>query len=205
MMNENKFKSICSLSYEFFKVLKDEYSIYLSSSKKEFMNKFDVFKFYKIINDVNLPRIFYMGETYYLNSYYNLDDIESFIPFLCLNSLVSNLNPLKIGLIEEELSYLKGKYNLNINTNFDREAEVASIVSKSLLNNIPFKVVFKESDSDIVNYLQEETNSEVALCYYSISKQMKGIRNNKDYYCIEDVDYSSVIDYLYDFIGAKVR
>ena len=117
-----------------------------------------------------------------------------------------NLNPLKIGLIEEEILYLNDKYNLDIKTNFNNELEVARIVSRSLLNNIPFKVVFKESDSDIVNYLQEESQSDTAICYYNVSRQMKNMRKVDDYFnSSKEIDYSNICDYLYDFIGRKLK
>ncbi|MBQ8892273.1 MAG: hypothetical protein IJ068_05400 [Bacilli bacterium] len=205
-MNESQFKNICNLSTNFFQILKDEYNIYLSDRKKEFIDNLNIFKFYKVINDSKMPNIFFLGGTYYLNSYYDLSNIESFIPFLCFSSIVSNINPLKIGLIEEEIVYLNNKYNLDIKTNFPDELEVASIVSQSILNNIPFKVIFKDSDSDIVNYLQEETSSDIAICYYSVSKQMKNMRKVDDYFNVNKrLDYSNICDYLYDFIGRKVK
>lgn len=205
-MDENMFKNICNLSIEIFQILKKEYSIYLSDKKKEFIDKIDILKFYKIVNNSNLPNIFFIDNTCYLNTYYDLNNIELMVPYLCFVSIVNNINPLKIGLIEKEISFLRDKYNLNIKNNFQSELEVANIVSKSILNNIPFKVIFKESDSDIVNYLQEETSSDIAICYYSISKQMKSIRKNNDYFNPSIVpDYSSICDYLYDFIGTKVK
>ena len=205
-MDENRFKNICELSINFFRILTDEYGIYLSDKKKEFLDKIDIFKFYKVINDSSLPNIFFLGGTCYLNSYYDLNNIESLIPFLCFSSIISNLNPLKIGLIEEEILYLNDKYNLDIKTNFNNELEVARIVSRSLLNNVPFKVVFKESDSDIVNYLQEESQSDTAICYYNVSRQMKNMRKVDDYFnSSKEIDYSNICDYLYDFIGRKLK
>ena len=205
-MDENKLSEIYDLSTKIFDILKKEYEIYLSSSKKEFLSNLDISKFYKVINKRNMPSIFYIGDTYYLNTYYNLDNILSIVPFLCLSSLVTNLNPLKIGLIEEELLSLKDKYNLDIAINYPRELEVAKIVSSGILNDIPFKIIFKDSDTEIVNYLQEEINSSCAFCYYNVSKQMKKIRVGSNYFNKEDdIDYSLVIDYLYDFIGHKVK
>ena len=205
-MSEDVINHMCSLSQEFFKIIKEEYSIYLSEEKKNFLNNVDISKLYKIISNSELPNIFYLGGTYYFNNYYKFENIEKMIPFLCLSSIISNLNPLKIGLIEVELLNLKIKYNLNIDINFASELEVADIVSRSLLNNIPFKIIFKDSDSDIVNYLQEEENSEIALCYYNVSKQMKYLRNKiNDFQSNINIDYSTIIDYIYDFIGTKVR
>ncbi len=202
----NKLSSICSLSLEVFTILKKEYNIYLSKEKEDFLDKLDINNFYKIINNAYLPPICFIGDKYYLNNYYNLDNIEGLVPFLCLASLVNNLNPLKIGLIEEELLYLKDKYNLNINVYFNEELEVANIVSKKLLLDIPFKVIFKDSDIDIVNYLVEESNSIIGLVYYNVSKKMKDIRKNRDLFSVNsDINYEEVKNYLYDFIGSKVR
>ena len=202
----NKISSICSLSLEVFTILKKEYEVYLSEEKKDFLNKLNIDNFYKVINNTYLPPIYFIGDKYYLNSYYNLDNIESLVPFLCLSSLVTNLNPLKIGLIEKELLDLKDKYDLNIKTYFKEELEIADIVSKTLLVDIPFKVIFKESDVDIVNYLVEDASSDIGLTYYNISKKMKDIRKNTDYFSFNsNINYEEVKDYLYDFIGNKVR
>jgi len=202
----NKISSICSLSLEVFTILKKEYEVYLSEDKKDFLNKLNIDNFYKVINNTYLPPIYFIGDKYYLNSYYNLDNIESLVPFLCLSSLVTNLNPLKIGLIEKELLDLKDKYDLNIKTYFKEELEIADIVSKTLLVDIPFKVIFKESDVDIVNYLVEDASSDIGLTYYNISKKMKDIRKNTDYFSFNsNINYEEVKDYLYDFIGNKVR
>ena len=203
---DNKLSNIYNLSLEVFKILKDEYSIYLSKEKKEFLENLNINNFYKVVNNSYLPSIFYIGDKYYLNSYYNLDNLESLIPFLCLASLTSNLNPLKIGLIEEELLYLKDKYNLDIDTYFKEELEIAKLVSKSVLLDVPFKIIFKESDIDIVNYLVEEKGSNDGLIYYNISKKMKEIREKDDYFTKEkNFDYEEVKDYLYDYIGSKVK
>lgn len=202
----NELSSICSLSLEVFKILKREYNIYLSNEKIEFIDNLEINKFYKKINNSYLPPIFFIGNTYYLNSYYNLTNIENLVPFLCLSSLVNNLNPLKVGLIEKELDYLYDKYNITGNTYFPKEKEIADIVSKTILEDIPFKVIFKDTDTDIINYLVEEKGSNEAIIYYNVSKKMKDIKNNNDIFNFNDkLDYTSVEDYLYDFIGNKIK
>ena len=203
-MNDDKLKKICCLSHEIFELMKKEYSPFLSNEKLAFINNIDINNFYKVINDKNLPVIYFIGDKYYLNTYYNLDNIELIIPFLCLSSLVDSLNPLKIGLIEEELALLSSKYNLNIEPFFKKEYDIARIVSQSLLVDIPFKIIFKDSDSDIVKYLVEEKGSSVAISYKNIAIQMKKIKGNSSNYQEDDLDYSSVYDYLYDYIGSKV-
>ena len=203
---DNMLEKINKMSYDIFEILKKEYEIYLSNDKKEFIDNIDINNLYKIIDDKNYPPIYFIDNKYYLNTYYNLDCIYLLIPFLCLRSLVDNLNPLKIGLIEYELEYLKEKYNLQINPFFKEELEVASIVSKTLLNNIPFKVIFKESDTDIVSYLVEEVGYDIGMCYYNISSKMKKMRKNKNYFDTKlIINYENIKDYLYDFIGSKVK
>ena len=204
-MNDIDLSNIYSLTLKIFTILKNEYSIYLSNDKIKFLDNIDVFKFYKIINNNSLPPIYYLGEQYYLNNYYDLSKIEELIPFLCLSSLVNNLNPLKVGLIEEELEYLKDKYEINILMYHKNEKEVASIISKSILSDIPFKVIFKESDVDIVNYLREEKGSKIGLFYYEISKKMKDKYKSDNYYIDNSVDYSEIIDNIYDFVSSKIR
>ena len=203
---KNKLENICRLSLDIFTIIRNEYSIYLSSEKKDFLDKLDVNNFYKIVNDASLPIVFFMGDKYYLNAYYNLDNIEKLVPFLCLASLVTNLNPLKLGLIEVELLYLKNKYDLDINTYFVNEFEVADLINEAILINVPSKVIFKENDSDIFSYLTEELGSNYALCYYNVSSSMKKIRGNENYFSdFKERDYSEIIDYLYQFISNKVR
>ncbi|MBR3660958.1 MAG: hypothetical protein IKN63_03530 [Bacilli bacterium] len=203
---ENKLKEICRLSLDIFTIIKEEYSIYLSPEKGKFLANLNIDNFYKIINKASLPEIFFMGDKYYLNSYYNFNNIEKLIPFLCLSSLITNLNPLKIGLIEVELSYLKNKYNLDIDTYFVKELEVANLVNEAMLINVPYKVIFKESDSDIFSYLTEELGSNYAICYNNVSLAMKKIWGNRNYFKEhKEIDYLEVIDYIYTFIINKVK
>ena len=198
--------NIYSLSLKMFTILKEEYSRYLSNDKLNFLENLDIFNFYKIVDNKNIPPIYYMGDKYYINSNFDLTKLEKIVPFLCLSSLCSNLNPLKIGMIEEELLYLKDKYKLNITTYFYKELEVSKLISKTILLDVPFKIIFKESDSDIVNYLTVECGSPIGICYLNTSKKMKEIKNNLNYFVEDDnVDYSIVIDYIYDFISYKIR
>jgi len=195
------FDDIYNLSQKIFTLIKSEYSIYLNKDKLKFLNDLDVHKFYKIVNDKEMDKIFYLGDICYINEYYDINILEM-VPFFCLASLVSNLNPLKIGLIEQELKYLNDKYQLNILPHFKNELEVASLVSKTLLNNVPFKIIFKESDADIVQYLTEEIGSQKALYYSSISKIMK----EKTYSLFEEnTNYDEIIDNLYEYVSNKSR
>ncbi len=87
-----------SISLRIFTILREEFSLYLSEDKKEKLENIDIFHFYKIINDKNMPLFSFFGDICYLNSYYNID--LDYLPFICLSYLCGNLNPLKIGLIE---------------------------------------------------------------------------------------------------------
>ncbi len=198
-MNEIDLNTIYSTSLRLFTILKEEYSLYLSEEKRSFLETIDVFHFYKIIKEKELPPIQYIGETYYLNSYYQID-FMNYLPFICLSTLCGSLNPLKIGLMEEELKLLKEKYALKYVNHHEKETEVADVVSKTLLEGIPNKVIFLDTDSDIVSYLVEEKGSKVALFYFELSKKMKKIKNNHQ---LED--YSEVLDSLYEFVSSKIR
>ena len=187
--------NIYSTSLKLFTIIKEEYNIFLTDEQKIKIENIDIFHFYKIIKDKDLPPFYYLKDMYYLNSYYNIDFID-YLPFICLSYLCNNLNPLKIGLIELELKQLKDKYALKYKNYHEKETEVADIVSKKILNNIPYKVIFLDNDSDIVSYLVEEKGSKIGLLYAKISKQMKEIKNN---------DYKDVIDNLYEYVSSKIR
>lgn len=187
--------NIYSTSLKLFTILKEEYSDYLTEDKKKFLNNLDIFHFYKMINDKDLPIINYIGEYCYLNSYYKVD-FQDYLPFICLSTLCGNLNPLKIGLIELELKELKEKYALKYNNLHEKETEVASILSQAFLNNIPYKIIFLDTDTEIVSYLIEEKGSKVGLLYAKTSKEMKEKRQD---------DYQEIIDSLYDYVSNKIR
>ena len=109
-----------------------------------------------------------------------------------------------MGFIECELLYLKDKYNLDIETIFSNELEIANVLSKGLLEDIPDKIIFKDSDIEIVNYLNNEYGIKVGMLYYDLSSNMKKLKNKSDYYDINKIiDYSSILDNLYGFISNK--
>lgn len=198
--------NIYSLSLKIFTILKEEYSIYLSKDKLDFLNNLDIFKFYKLIDNKDLPPIYYLGDTYYINSNFDLNLLEQYVPFLCLSSLCSNLNPLKIGLIEKELVYLKDKYELNINTYFIKELEIADLISKTILSDISYKLLFKDSDADIVKYLISNSDSKIGMIYLKISKTMQETRKETYIYDNKiDIDYSKTFDIIYEFINEKTK
>ncbi len=207
-MNNIDFTNIYSLSLQMFSIIKEEYNLYLNNEKRKFLEELNIFKFYKEVNDKTLPPIYYLGDTYYINSFYDMNNLINYIPFLCLASLCGSINPLKTGLIEIELDYLKEKYAIKYNTINIKEKEVAELVLKSLLTDVPYKIIFLENDLDILAYLQEEKGSRVGLFYSKISKEMKEkkINNYKKYnYYYEQLDYSKQLDSLFDFLSSKLR
>ena len=192
---EIELNNIYSTSLKIFTIIKEEYSLYLSEEQKKKIEDIDIFHFYKVVNDKDLLPIVYIGEICYLNSFYKIDFID-YLPFICLSFLCGNLNPLKIGLIELELEKLKDKYSLKYKNYHEKEHEVADIVSKTILNNLPYKIIFLDNDADIISYLIEEKGSKIGLLYANISKQMKEINNH---------DYKEVIDNLYEYVSSKIR
>lgn len=187
--------NIYSISLKLFTIIKEDYDIYLTEDKKKFLENLDIFHFYKVINDKDLPMIDYIGGYYYINTYYKFD-LEDYLPFICLSTLCGNLNPLKIGLIELELQELKEKYALKYKCLHDKEMEVSNIFSKAFLDNIPYKIIFLDTDTEIVSYLIEEKGSKIGLLYAKISKEMKENKND---------DYKDTIDSLYEYVSSKVR
>ena len=195
-MKDIDLKNIYSISLKLFTIIKEEYNIYLSEEKKKILDELDIFKFYKEIKGKKYPFIQFIDDKCYLNSSYDINYIE-YLPFICLAVLCGNLNPLKIGLIEEELMILKDKYALTYTNKHEKESEVANIVNKTILNDIPYKVIFLDSDTEIVSYLVEEKGSKIAILYSEISKKMKNKKKNED--------YSDVLDYLYEYLSSKIR
>ncbi len=200
---------ICSLSLEMFTIIKENYSMFLSKEKKEFIDNLDIKSFYKIINKESFPPIYYLDGVYYINTFYDQDNLDELVSFLCLRSLCGSINPLKIGLIENEVKKLKEKYNLKATFIYhEKEMEVAEIVSSILLKDLPFNIIFKDTDSDIVDYLVEEKGSRDACFYSKISLLMKEKYQNykndyKSFY--KDLNYSDIIDNIYDFFSNKVK
>lgn len=203
-MKYNDLNNIYSLSLKIFTILKEEYSKYLSKDKLEFLDNLDIFKFYKIIDNKETS-LYYFGNVYYINSNFDINLLEQLVPFLCFSALCSNINPLKIGLIEKELIYLKEKYELPIKTYFYNELNIADLVSKTLLSTITDKIVFKENDADIVNYLTKDLGSKYGICYSNVSKNMKQIKEKSNDFWKNNIDYNNVSDIIYDFISEKIR
>ena len=237
-MKDIDLSSMISRAQVVFDIIKNEYKVFLSSEKLDLIENLDYSKFFKLMEKDNNYPIYLSGDTYYLNP--NLDSIIEDIPnnsnnlysmylrnnkqdkiyydliiFMCLSLLCGELNPLKIGLIEYEIRKINQVNNLDVSlVNNYKELEIASIVREKLLDDIPYNIIFLDSDIEIFNYLTEEKGITVAKHYYEISKLMqekfKGFDKNKftlkgflDYY--NNVNYDDVLDIIYDFINTKIR
>lgn len=237
-MKDIDLSSMISRAQVVFDIIKNEYKVFLSSEKLDLIENLDYSKFFKLMEKDNNYPIYLSGDTYYLNP--NLDSIIEDIPnnsndlysmylrnnkqdkiyydliiFMCLSLLCGELNPLKIGLIEYEIRKINQVNNLDVSlVNNYKELEIASIVREKLLDDIPYNIIFLDSDIEIFNYLTEEKGITVAKHYYEISKLMqekfKGFDKNKftlkgflDYY--NKINYDDVLDIIYDFINTKIR
>lgn len=195
-MKKVDLNNLYSISLRLFTILKEEYYNYLSSDKKKLLDELDVFHLFRVVKNKELPIFSNIGETILLNEYYKVNFIE-YLPFICLSFLCGDINPLKIGLIEKELKKLNEKYALGYKTINQKELDVAEVIFKSLLNDLPFPIIFIENETDIFSYLAEENGSKLALLYIEISNNMK------DNY--EKKDYSKTMDLIYEYLSTKVK
>ena len=192
-MKKTDLNSVFSVSLRLFTIIKEEYYNYLSNDKKEFLDKLDVFHLFRVIKDKKLPVFSFVGETVYLNNYYK-EEFLNYLPFICLAILCGKIDPLKIGLIEKELKELNDKYALGYKTIHEKELDVASVVYKALLEDIPYPIIFIDNDADLFSYLAEEKGSKLALFYKELSDSMK-----------VSEDYSETMDLIYDYLSNKVK
>lgn len=233
-MKDIDLSSMISLAQEVFDILEVEYKDFLSNEKKEFIKNLDFSLLFKIIKKENFPPIYFLGDTFYLNSYIFLEkekltgndaysvylrnhDLNSIfcdlVLFLCIRSLCGEINPLKLGLIELEIRKISKKYSIRTsNINNYKELEIGNVMQESLLNDLPFNIIFLDTDLDIFNYLAEEKGSKIANLYCQLSNIMKdkykGFDKNNfsletfiGYY--QNIDYQEIIDRIYDFISLK--
>lgn len=217
-------------------VIESEYKMFLSSSSKEILENVLYSNLFKMTENQDLPPIYLSGDTYYLNrnldkdiktlngnglytNYLKNNDINTIyndlVTFLVLTSFCGELNPLKIGLIEFEVRNISNKYNISISDiNNYKELEIASLVKEKILVDIPFNIIFLDSDIEIFHYLTIEKGIEVAKLYHQISEMMKNkykiIKNKKfslkkyiEFY--DSINYDDVFDLIYDFINLKIK
>ena len=235
-MNDNILSSMISRAKVVFDIIEKEYKVFLSRDKREILENITYSNFFKVCEKEDLPPIYLMGNTYYLNqkivkeipsldgndlySTYlkendNFNLFNDLIIFMCLSILCGELNPLKLGLIELEIREISNKYNLNTSSvNNYKELNIARIVKDKILNDVPFNIIFLDSDIEIFNYLTEEKGIKVAKLYYQISKMMKSkykgfsksnfnLKSFIDYY--NNINYDDVMELIYDFLNTKIR
>lgn len=217
-MKDIDLSSMISKAQVVFSILEKEYNIFLKDEKKEWLENIKYENLFKITDKETLLPIFLSGDGYYLNKkilkeHNNI--YENLLLFLCLSLLCGELNPLKIGLIELETRKLSNKYNIEIsNTNNQKELEIATLIHDKILNDLPYNIIFLDSDIEIFHYLTIEKGIEVAKLYIKISNLMKQKYNDLDkekinletyinYY--NNINYENILDIIYDYINVKIR
>lgn len=219
-MNSINLNDIINLTKMIFDIIIKEYSIFLSPEKKELLDNFDYNNFYKIVSEDKLPPI-YLNETHYLLNEkiaLNSEEINNFylklVPLMCFMFVCGDINYLKLCLIRLEIQKLADEYHLNIdNYNFE-DIEVAKLVEEKILDDLPKKIIFLDSDVEIFNYLAEEKGLPTAKVYYQISKMMdskfKDFSNNnfnlnEFFEYLRTINYEDVFDLIYEFINKKIK
>ena len=66
-MKDIDLSSMINLTKQVFTLIEQEYQVFLSSEKKENLDNLDYNSFYKVINDDNLPPIYFNQVNYLLN------------------------------------------------------------------------------------------------------------------------------------------
>ena len=91
--------------------------------------------------------------------------------------------------------------------------EVANLLSSTILKDLPYNIIFIDSEVEIFNYLAEEKGIEIAKLYHDIVKKINNkyksfSRNNNNltdflnFY--ETINYEDILDLIYDFVNSKV-
>lgn len=235
-MKDIDLSSMISRAKVVFDVLEKEYKVFLASEKIEMLEGIIYSNFFKVTENASLPPIYLSGDTYYLNrtldkerksltsddlysNYLRSNNIskiyEEVVIFLCLSLMCGELNPLKIGLIELEVREISNRHGISTSSiNNHKELDIAILVKEKLLNDVPFNIIFLDSDVEIFNYLATESGIEIAKFYYRISEMMsqkyQGLKDKEfslgkflNYY--EAINYDDVMDVIYDFINTKIR
>ena len=192
---------------EIFNIIKEEYKPFLTFDKIEFIDNLDYDNFFKYRDDIVLPYLSISGDSYYLKK--ESLQLEQLF-FMALSLLCGNLNPLKVELILLEVKKNISKY-LGETTNFYQELEIANVVKDGLLKDVPFNVIFLESDIEIFNYLVSEKGYKIAKLYVETSYEMqKKVLNQGEFNPFKyleianDLNFDDICDRLYNFINTRV-
>ncbi len=194
-MND-ELKSFNSLTQEIFEIIKTDYGKFLTKEKLEYLDNNNLFK---IVDDT----IYYQKD---LVSYpLKKENLTiQVIVFMCLLSVCSNINPLKILLISDEVNNIITKYNLDENNNI-RNFDFIDILKTKILDDLPFNIIFLDTDIEIFNYLVTEKGIKTAKLYYDINKSLGKVNNPIDYYLnYQDYDYDLAYDKVYNFINTRI-
>ena len=194
-MND-ELKSFNSLTQEIFEIIKTDYGKFLTKEKLEYLDNNNLFK---IVDDT----IYYQKD---LVSYpLKKENLTiQVIVFMCLLSVCSNINPLKILLISDEVNNIITKYNLDENNNI-RNFEFIDILKVKILDDLPFNIIFLDTDIEIFNYLVTEKGIKTARLYYDINKSLGRVNNPIDYYLnYQDYDFDLAYDKVYNFINTRI-
>ena len=194
-MND-ELKSFNSLTQEIFEIIKTDYGKFLTKEKLEYLDNNNLFK---IVDDT----IYYQKD---LISYPLKKENLSIqvIVFMCLLSVCSNINPLKILLISDEVNNIITKYNLDENNNI-RNFDFTDILKTKILDDLPFNIIFLDTDIEIFNYLVTEKGIKTARFYYDLNKSLGRVNNPIDYYLnYQDYDFDLAYDKVYNFINTRI-
>ena len=194
-MND-ELKSFNSLTQEIFEIIKTDYGKFLTKEKLEYLDNNNLFK---IVDDT----IYYQKD---LVSYPLKKENLSIqvIVFMCLLSVCSNINPLKILLISDEVNNIITKYNLDENNNI-RNFDFIDILKTKILDDLPFNIIFLDTDIEIFNYLVTEKGIKTARLYYDLNKSLGRVNNPIDYYLnYQDYDFDLAYDKVYNFINTRI-
>ena len=187
-----------------FDIIKKEYSLYLTKEKSALIENLDYQKLFRITKK-NSDKI--SEDTYYLNET-NLD--YDLVILLCLGVLCGKLNPLKVELMHLEVLKIKEKLDLDCK---EESIMLPTIMKEKILSDVPFNIIFLESDVEIFNYLAEEIDLKTAKFYYEISDMMQSIYEKttgeefnlfKYLEVRNNLNYDEVYDKLYNFVSSKV-
>ncbi len=203
MDEENSLISLISLIDEIFDIIKTDYLKYLSDDKKDFLKKLNYKNLFTIKNDI----IYYKTDlvTYPLKK--EELTIEVLI-FMCLAPLCGNLTPFKICLIASEIKSLIERNNLEGNRNLD--FNLIEVIKEKILNDLPYNIIFLDTDIDIFNYLATEKGIRTAKIYYSLKHDfnihfLKDDFNPLEYFLkYQDLEYETSYDIVYNFIENSI-
>ena len=192
-------KSLITLTDEIFDIIKDDYSKYLNNEKQELLDNINYNNLFKIKDNL----IYFKIDCFSYPLKKNNLSIEVII-FICLTYICSNINPLKIILIDYEIN------KIITNNNLERSLEVSDfelidIIESKILNDLPYNIIFLDSDIEIFNYLRIEKGIKVAKLYYDILLSLGNTDNPLEYYLTyKNFNYEDTYEIIYNYINKKI-